>query len=442
MDANARSYSIDTSGGAGLKVEYTVEITGITDYGHESTATLTFTVDKSAPTVSTKTPTGTGASIDSYAQVTFTKPMADVNMEIVGTNVVIQRVDASTWRAVPFFSLQYETAYTVRIISGNDTLGHALDTTSTSWTFTTSQKPSLTGRVMYASGQVAIEGASVTISGTSGTFTDSTDSNGRFDFLNLPTAGTYTLSVSYTGYDFDPITVAVQAERPDIGIVYSKISTLSGIVKDVSGNPVADATVTLSKDGQLYGTTTTGSDGRYAFDNLPKDVDFQVTVVKAGMIFDPVTKRITTTGKATDLALNEVPAVDFENKGKSGLAIDTKLEVKFAKDQRNNSAIKVTLTKIVGGKTEIVAITLQWSGDGRTATLVLQSGSLDKNAEYEIAVTGLEESKEFSFQTGSSTTDTGDSGDGDGNSMLLIVGVVAVVAIIGGAFAFLRFRKK
>jgi len=102
----------------------------------------------------------------------------------------------------------------------------------------------------------------------------------------------------------------------------------------------------------------------------------------------------------------------------------------------------VTLTKIVGGKTENVPITLQWSDDGRTATLVLQSGSLDKNAEYEITVTGLGESKEFNFQTGSSTTDTGGSGDGDGDSTLLIVGVVAVVAIIGGAFAFLRFRKK
>ncbi len=135
-----------------------------------------------------------------------------------------------------------------------------------------------------------------------------TNSDGHYEVGGLP-SGTFTVSARHqgyvqTGFAFRPLQgtqgtivlgggVAVQREELDIRL--TKESSVSGRILDLSGGPVAGATVTVLRpllhDGQhvlrVFGSTRTDTDGRYRIAGLLQGA-YYVTA------FEPTPIRTTT----------------------------------------------------------------------------------------------------------------------------------------------------
>ena len=80
-----------------------------------------------------------------------------------------------------------------------------------------------------------------------------------------------------------------------------------GVAQDSSGNPIANATVTLS-NGM---TTTTDANGNFVFDNMTAGT-YNVTITKDG--YQTVTQQVTTTvGNTSDLGALSVASAPSSN---------------------------------------------------------------------------------------------------------------------------------
>jgi len=113
-------------------------------------------------------------------------------------------------------------------------------------------------------GDVPLE--NVTIATVPPTFSVITVGDGRYDFLNV-TPGIYRVDASRPG--FWPATMYVEAVPGvttvgNIGLGRRNDAVIAGYVRDVAGNPVANATVSIFWDSQAE-TKTTGSDGAFRF---------------------------------------------------------------------------------------------------------------------------------------------------------------------------------
>ena len=115
-----------------------------------------------------------------------------------------------------------------------------------------------------------------------------TDATGTFAFNDLTAGQTYTVTPSRANYTFAPpnqtfnnLTSNVIANFTGTLNHYS----ISGSVKDTAGVGMAGVTVTLS--GSSSGTIVTGTDGSYAFANLPGGGNYTVTPSMAKKIFTP-----------------------------------------------------------------------------------------------------------------------------------------------------------
>lgn len=101
-----------------------------------------------------------------------------------------------------------------------------------------------------------IEGATVSAGGAETT----TDANGAYEF-EVP-GGEQELTVSADGFDTETVSIAVVAnellETDDIALAETAFGTVSGVVTDAEGNPVAGATVSAAGE-----ETTTDDDGAY-----------------------------------------------------------------------------------------------------------------------------------------------------------------------------------
>lgn len=73
---------------------------------------------------------------------------------------------------------------------------------------------------------------------------------------------------------------------------------ISGLVTDISGNPVGEATVTAEGSDNLYNATT-AANGIYALANIPSATTYTVSVTKPGYVF---TDQTVTTGTSRDLS--------------------------------------------------------------------------------------------------------------------------------------------
>ena len=83
--------------------------------------------------------------------------------------------------------------------------------------------------------------------------------------------------------------------------------TILGVAQDSSGNPIANATVTLS-NGM---TTTTDANGNFVFDNVTAGT-YNVTITKDG--YQTVTQQVTTTvGNTSDLGALSVASAPSSN---------------------------------------------------------------------------------------------------------------------------------
>ena len=162
-------------------------------------------------------------------------------------------------------------------------------------------------------GEKLYEGVTVNLVDADGTVvaTTTTDADGTYSFDKLP-AGTYSVKVVQDGpiasleqtgdpdatkdNSSEPITLNNDnPSKTDVNFGYVNNNSLSGTVyRDDSRNGDQDGTepgysgVTvqlLDKDGNVVGTTTTDTNGKYSFSKLP-DGTYSVKVVKDGELAD------------------------------------------------------------------------------------------------------------------------------------------------------------
>lgn len=136
------------------------------------------------------------------------------------------------------------------------------------------------------------------------------DGAGRYRMDGL-SAGTVTLTVAGEGHPPVAATVTLAEGSPVVhDVVLPSRATLRGTVTaEGSGRAVRDAVATLvDPDGHVVGTTTTDSDGRFGFADLPAG---RYTLTAAGYAPDVQVVRVDP-GATTDVrvALGPAPAVD------------------------------------------------------------------------------------------------------------------------------------
>jgi len=131
------------------------------------------------------------------------------------------------------------------------------------------------GKVDSAGSAKMIAGAVVTLRGTGGgaaTLRDTTGDDGSYSFTGV-TAGTYTLSVSATGYTSKSVTDTVKADPKELNVslvatVPAKTIRISGTVSDSTGKKMDSVYVALRSTGAGSATVardTTGADGTFDF---------------------------------------------------------------------------------------------------------------------------------------------------------------------------------
>ena len=112
------------------------------------------------------------------------------------------------------------------------------------------------------------------------------DSSGNYSFTDLPSGGSYTVTPK-APMNFEPPSCSFNSlardEVANFSAVVPRVYEISGRVMAAS-KPLAGVAVIL--DGARTATTTTDSNGKYAFSDLQPDVSYTVTP-KAKLKFEP-----------------------------------------------------------------------------------------------------------------------------------------------------------
>ena len=277
--------TIEKSGYVKSSKEVTVDIGKNTDLG---TIVLQL-VDVTPPTITDKAPTGSDVAVNAKISIAFSEAMSKSSVVITVSGVTGTIAwNGNTAVFTPSSVLKGSTEYTVTV-GGEDLAGNEL--AETTWTFTTADvtPPIITDKtptgddestrttinvtfseaMNKTSVSIVINGVTGTIAwnGNTAVFTPSSVLKGSTEYTvkvnGKDVAGNALTEVSWTFTTAD-------------------VATVSGMIKDKDGNPVAGATVTLtststsSRTGMVpvfsmqstVGrtlTTITDADGRYAF---------------------------------------------------------------------------------------------------------------------------------------------------------------------------------
>lgn len=168
---------------------------------------------------------------------------------------------------------------TFATLSGNQTLNF----TGTRLFFT------IGGRVINEFG-IGISGITVNLSGERAA-TMQTDSMGNYSFANLPAGGNYTTTAIRANYSFSPPSQSIFGLNSNFSSVNftGRLMNynISGLVLDGGGNPISNATLTLS--GSKTGSTATNLNGAYSF-TVPAEGNYTVTPSKSYYTFVPVSR--------------------------------------------------------------------------------------------------------------------------------------------------------
>lgn len=175
-----------------------------------------------------------------------------------------------------------KTGYYEVLGTGTVTAGSTLIfSPSLSTTPPTATTGDLKGTVIDSSTGFPIQGANISIAGTS--YTTATTLSGAFSILAIA-PGSYTVTITASGYTGQSYIVTIIAGvATDLGIVnlnpQPTVTTVEGRVTDASnGNPIAYADVSIQGAGL---STKTSSDGTYKLSGITT-LDFTVRVSAAG----------------------------------------------------------------------------------------------------------------------------------------------------------------
>ena len=138
-----------------------------------------------------------------------------------------------------------------------------------------------------------LSGVTVNLSGKISKSTTTAD-DGSYGFYEL-TSGSYTVTPIKDGWRFEPLSRTTETLSANITnwdfvgtqIVQETKFSISGYIKDTSGNGISGVSVSLS--GTISKSTITPTSGYYEFSDLPTG-SYTVTATKLGWEFDPVTR--------------------------------------------------------------------------------------------------------------------------------------------------------
>jgi hypothetical protein len=191
--------------------------------GNVNTTMVTFKVDTVAPTVITRSPTGSAASMMTTVNVTFSEAVnrsaSSISINGVDGNVVWNQ---NTISFMPSSALRGRTAYNVTV-NARDLAGNVM---SSAWTFSTANVGKISGIVHGHDGNVLVN-AIVRLIGHStaaqtemgylsldvstvptSTQVTTTDTNGAYAFYDVG-IGNYTVEVTEPGYGTQSTDVAM-----------------------------------------------------------------------------------------------------------------------------------------------------------------------------------------------------------------------------------------
>ncbi|HEX3250202.1 MAG TPA: carboxypeptidase regulatory-like domain-containing protein, partial [Pyrinomonadaceae bacterium] len=136
---------------------------------------------------------------------------------------------------------------------------------------------------------VPVAGVKVTLSGSQSVST-TTDSNGNYDFTNLPTSGRYVITPSKDNFIFESPsrTFITPSSDQTANFTADHTQLVTGVIR-AGATPLAGVVVTVS--GSTTSTAITDGNGVYSF-ALPTGGSYVLTPTKAHYTFNPTTKSI------------------------------------------------------------------------------------------------------------------------------------------------------
>jgi len=202
-DSGVANYSMRVDGGEWAEVQsscdlgdlaegqHLLEVRAFDVAGNFVIEMVSFTLDPEAPVITERVPEGEHVDPDADVTVTFSEDMnvSSVNLTVEGVEGIVSW-SGNTVTFDPSTSLRYATAYTVTV-SGLDLAGNEV---SVSWTFTTTNRGALSGRIVDTNG-APVANALVTLDTGE---TALTDENGLFYIVTE--AGEHTITVTKDGY--------------------------------------------------------------------------------------------------------------------------------------------------------------------------------------------------------------------------------------------------
>lgn len=191
-----------------------VKVAAVTMSGREIYSEVTFVVDTIAPTVVSRSPTGSEESTRSVVSVAFSEAMdeSSVSVMVEGVEGTLSW-DGNTVTFRPSSLFKGNTEYSISV-SGRDMAGNELP--GTTWNFTTANVGTISGTMTDKNGD-PVPGSTVTLKGAmGGTLTAITNSDGEYSFYDVP-IGEYTMTVEKRGYEAMTYTIGITSEDVDSG---------------------------------------------------------------------------------------------------------------------------------------------------------------------------------------------------------------------------------
>ncbi|MCK5291330.1 MAG: carboxypeptidase regulatory-like domain-containing protein [Thermoplasmata archaeon] len=284
LAGSAQSTLTISNTGAVSDATYTITI-----IGDDPSGTDAFNVDLIVTTVPFFTMDATPATqqvspggVAAYT-VTITSYNAYVGTVDVGVNHLIPAPNAMlTWSSTSVDVLADAFNTTTLTVDTNSSITDG-DYTLTFWAndggpdvnddtilnVSTSPPGTISGSVKDENGD-PIENADVELIDNNTQLVDSTttDSLGFYEFTDVD-PGSYTVKASKTGYRDDEKSVTLAGGEDKTQDLELKFGSIEGVVVDENGDPVPDATVqVLDENGDVVGTDTTNSQGRFEIDDL------------------------------------------------------------------------------------------------------------------------------------------------------------------------------